>query len=44
VFDVVRAMYVELEENGRKSVLKRVRAGLPLPQPSREPDPAEARR
>jgi 1-acyl-sn-glycerol-3-phosphate acyltransferase len=44
VFDVVRAMYVELEENGRKSVLKRVRAGLPLPQPSPEPDPAEARR
>jgi 1-acyl-sn-glycerol-3-phosphate acyltransferase len=44
VFDVVRAMYVELEENGRRSVLKRVRAGLPLPQPAPQGDPAEARR
>jgi 1-acyl-sn-glycerol-3-phosphate acyltransferase len=32
IFDRVRAMYVELEENGRRGVLKRIRAGLPAPQ------------
>ena len=35
VFDQVRAMYVDLEEHGRKSVLKRVREGLP----ARAPEP-----
>ncbi|MDP9189132.1 MAG: 1-acyl-sn-glycerol-3-phosphate acyltransferase [Actinomycetota bacterium] len=35
VFDQVRAMYVDLERNGRKSVLRRVREGLPAR--SREP-------
>ncbi len=34
VFDHVRAMYVELEENGRSGVLKRVRDGLPTPDQS----------
>jgi 1-acyl-sn-glycerol-3-phosphate acyltransferase len=29
VFDHVRAMYVELERNGRRGVLKRLREGLP---------------
>lgn len=29
VFDHVRAMYVDLEQNGRRSVLKRIRQGLP---------------
>lgn len=33
VFDHVRAMYVDLEEHGRKSVLKRVREGLPAGSP-----------
>lgn len=33
VFDQVRAMYVDLEENGRSGVLKRVREGLPAPSP-----------
>jgi hypothetical protein len=44
VFDAVRAMYVDLEENGRAGVLKRLRSGLPLPSSSREPDAADARR
>jgi 1-acyl-sn-glycerol-3-phosphate acyltransferase len=45
VFDHVRAMYVDLEENGRASVLKRIRAGLPAAIPSgSEPDAADARR
>jgi 1-acyl-sn-glycerol-3-phosphate acyltransferase len=38
VFDRVRAMYVDLEENGRRGVLKRLREGLPAGSP--EPDPA----
>ena len=42
VFDAVRAMYVDLEENGRAGVLKRLRAGIP--STSREPDAADARR
>ena len=42
VFDSVRAMYVDLEENGRKGVLKRLREGLP--STTREPDAADARR
>ena len=29
VFDQVRAMYVDLEENGRRGVLKRLRQGMP---------------
>lgn len=34
VFDHVRAMYVDLEENGRRNVLKRLRQGLPAsPEP-----------
>ena len=33
VFDQVRAMYVDLEEHGRKSVLRRVREGLPAGAP-----------
>ncbi|HEX2359872.1 MAG TPA: lysophospholipid acyltransferase family protein [Solirubrobacterales bacterium] len=33
VFDHVRAMYVDLEENGRRDVLKRVREGLPAGSP-----------
>jgi 1-acyl-sn-glycerol-3-phosphate acyltransferase len=36
VFDHVRAMYVDLEENGRRDVLKRLRRGLP----AATPDPA----
>ena len=40
VFDRVRAMYVDLEENGRRDVLKR-RAGLPATSP--EPGAADAR-
>jgi 1-acyl-sn-glycerol-3-phosphate acyltransferase len=44
VFDAVRAMYVDLEQNGRAGVLRRVRAGLPLPSSTREPDAADARR
>ena len=39
VFDRVRAMYVDLEENGRRDVLKRLRGGLPATSPS--PDPTE---
>jgi 1-acyl-sn-glycerol-3-phosphate acyltransferase len=34
VFDHVRAMYVEIEENGRQGVLRRVREGLPAPSPA----------
>jgi 1-acyl-sn-glycerol-3-phosphate acyltransferase len=33
VFDRVRAMYVDLEENGRRDVLRRLREGLPAPSP-----------
>ncbi len=42
VFDQVRAMYVDLEQNGRAGVLKRIRAGLPAGSP--EPGAANARR
>jgi 1-acyl-sn-glycerol-3-phosphate acyltransferase len=38
IFDRVRAMYVDLEENGRRDVLKRLREGLPPASP--EPDAA----
>jgi 1-acyl-sn-glycerol-3-phosphate acyltransferase len=38
VFDRVRAMYVDLEENGRRDVLRRLREGLPAASP--EPDTA----
>jgi 1-acyl-sn-glycerol-3-phosphate acyltransferase len=41
IFDRVRAMYVDLEENGRRDVLRRVREGLPAATPS--PDAADAR-
>jgi 1-acyl-sn-glycerol-3-phosphate acyltransferase len=41
VFDQVRAMYVDLEENGRAGVLKRIKQGLPATSP--EPDTASAR-
>jgi 1-acyl-sn-glycerol-3-phosphate acyltransferase len=40
VFDRVRAMYVDLEEHGRRDVLKRLREGLPAPAPA----PKTARR
>jgi 1-acyl-sn-glycerol-3-phosphate acyltransferase len=40
IFDRVRAMYVDLEENGRRDVLKRLREGLP----PASPDPDAARR
>jgi 1-acyl-sn-glycerol-3-phosphate acyltransferase len=33
VFDNVRTMYVALEENGRKSVIRALRKGLPAPEP-----------
>jgi 1-acyl-sn-glycerol-3-phosphate acyltransferase len=33
IFDRVRAMYVDLEENGRRDVLKRLREGLPASSP-----------
>jgi 1-acyl-sn-glycerol-3-phosphate acyltransferase len=38
IFDRVRAMYVDLEEHGRRDVLKRIREGLPAatPAPPRE--------
>jgi 1-acyl-sn-glycerol-3-phosphate acyltransferase len=36
IFDRVRAMYVDLEENGRRDVLKRIRKGLPAPSPEPE--------
>jgi 1-acyl-sn-glycerol-3-phosphate acyltransferase len=38
IFDRVRAMYVDLEENGRRDVLRRLREGLPATSP--EPDTA----
>jgi 1-acyl-sn-glycerol-3-phosphate acyltransferase len=41
VFDAVRAMYVDLEENGRSGVLKRLREGLPSGSP--EPGAAASR-
>lgn len=41
VFDHVRAMYVDLEENGRRGVLKRLREGLPAGSP--DPGAADAR-
>jgi 1-acyl-sn-glycerol-3-phosphate acyltransferase len=34
IFDRVRAMYVDLEENGRRDVLRRLREGLPTPTPA----------
>ncbi|MFI5027105.1 MAG: hypothetical protein ACHQCI_10205, partial [Solirubrobacterales bacterium] len=37
VFDRVRAIYVDLDHNGRRDVLKRLREGLPAASPS--PDP-----
>ena len=33
VFDRVRAMYVDLEQNGRRDVLRRLREGLPAASP-----------
>jgi 1-acyl-sn-glycerol-3-phosphate acyltransferase len=39
VFDEVRKRYVALEENGRKSVIKALREGLPAGSPSANPDP-----
>src|SRR5918996_2344454 len=42
VFDHVRAMYVDLEENGRRGVLKRLREGLPAPS-APEPGAADVR-
>ena len=39
IFDRVRAMYVDLEENGRRDVLKRLREGLPAASP--EPNPTQ---
>jgi 1-acyl-sn-glycerol-3-phosphate acyltransferase len=41
VFDRVRAMYVALEENGRRGVLRALREGLPPGSPG--PDAAGAR-
>jgi 1-acyl-sn-glycerol-3-phosphate acyltransferase len=35
VFDQVRSMYVALEENGRRSVIRSLRKGLPAPQPGK---------
>jgi 1-acyl-sn-glycerol-3-phosphate acyltransferase len=40
IFDRVRAMYVDLDEHGRRDVLKRLREGLPAASPS--PDAADA--
>jgi 1-acyl-sn-glycerol-3-phosphate acyltransferase len=40
VFDRVRAMYVALEEKGRRGVLRSLREGLPATSP--EPDSADA--
>ena len=34
IFDRVRAMYVDLKENGRRDVLRRLREGLPAPTPA----------
>ena len=39
IFDRVRAMYVDLEENGRRDVLRRLREGLPATSPG--PDPTQ---
>ena len=39
IFDRVRAMYVDLEENGRRDVLRRLREGLPAASPA--PDTAD---
>ena len=36
IFDRVRAMYVDLEENGRRDVLRRLREGLPATSPRHE--------
>jgi 1-acyl-sn-glycerol-3-phosphate acyltransferase len=36
IFDRVRAMYVDLEENGRRDVLRRLREGLPGTSPRHE--------
>jgi 1-acyl-sn-glycerol-3-phosphate acyltransferase len=41
VFDRVRAMYVDLEEKGRRGVLRSLREGLPATSP--EPGAADAR-
>jgi len=41
VFDQVRAMYVDLERNGRRGVIKRLREGLPAGAP--EPGAVDAR-
>ena len=38
VFDKVRAMYTRLEEQGRRSVIRALREGLPSPEPG-EPSP-----
>jgi len=35
IFDEVRTMYVALEENGRRSVIKSLRKGLPAPDPGK---------
>jgi 1-acyl-sn-glycerol-3-phosphate acyltransferase len=41
VFDHVRSMYVDLEEKGRRGVVRALRDGLPAASP--EPDAADAR-
>src|SRR5262245_16481111 len=41
IFDRVRAMYVDLEENGRRDVLRRLREGLPAATP--DPGAVDAR-
>jgi 1-acyl-sn-glycerol-3-phosphate acyltransferase len=33
VFDEVRKMYVALEENGRRGVIRSLRKGIPAPEP-----------
>jgi 1-acyl-sn-glycerol-3-phosphate acyltransferase len=35
IFDQVRTMYVTLEEQGRKSVIRSIRKGLPAPEPGK---------
>jgi 1-acyl-sn-glycerol-3-phosphate acyltransferase len=35
VFDLVRAMYVQLEEKGRSGVIRALREGLPAPDPGK---------
>jgi 1-acyl-sn-glycerol-3-phosphate acyltransferase len=42
IFDRVRAMYVDLEENGRRDVLRRLREGLPAASPSPPHDTGRA--